>query len=109
MAFISLVLFLIDDGQPGWDQLPEKLNIMVIGDVIVVLFLIVSFESGMFVWKQRRSALLWLLPSGIVLLVIIACGASLLVIYIGTLIGWKASWLRKNRNLSNVTKEMEIN
>ena len=93
LALIPLVLFLIDDGHPGWDQLPEKLNIMVVGAVIAVLFLIVSFVSGMFVWKQRRIALLWLLPSGIVLLLIFTYAASLLVMTIGTLIGWKASWL----------------
>ena len=93
LALIPLVLFLINDGHPGWDQLPEKLNIMVVGAAIAVLFLIVSFVSGMYVWKQRKSALFWLLPSGIVLFDIIADSASLLVMYIGTLIGWKASWL----------------
>ena len=48
VALIPLVLFLIDDGHPGWDQLPEKLNIILGGAVIAVLFLIVSFVSGMF-------------------------------------------------------------
>ena len=69
VALVPVTLFLIDDGNPGWDQLPNQLNILFGGFLITVLFLTVSAATGLYAWRQRKIALLWVVPSGLVVLV----------------------------------------
>ena len=89
VALIPATLFLIDDGHPGWDQLPDQLTILFGGYLIAVSFLTVSFVSGLYTWRRRKIALLWVVPSG---LVVLSTGAYLIVLLVGSLVGpyWKA-------------------
>jgi len=92
VALILTTLFLIDDGHPGWDQLPDQLTILFGGYLIAILFLTISFVSGLYAWRRRKIALLWIVPSG---LVVLSTGAYLIALLIGSLVGpyWKAGWL----------------
>ncbi len=88
ILFIPAKLFLSDDGQPGWDQLPDELAILLGGFVIAVLFLTASFVAGLYAWKKRKIVLLWVVPSG---LVVVITGISLLALLVAFLIEtyWK--------------------
>ena len=92
VVLIPAILFLSDDGQPGWDQLSDQLTILFGGLVIFFLFLTASFVSGLFAWKRRKIALLWVVPSG---LVVLFTGAYAMAYLVAFLVGpyWKASWL----------------
>ncbi len=92
VALIPATLFLIDDGHPGWDQLPVQLNILLGGCLITVLLFTVSFVSGLYTWRPRKIVLLWVVPSG---LAVLFTGAYLIALLLGYLIGpyWKAGWL----------------
>ncbi len=89
-AFVTIIsipagFFLNDDGRPGWDQLPDELAILLGGFVIAVLFLTASFIAGLYAWKDRKIALLWVVPSGLVVLVTgISLGALLVAFLIET-------------------------
>lgn len=58
VVMIPVLLSIIDDGRPGWDQLPKQLDIMVGGYALALVFLTVSFVSGLYAWKQRKIVLL---------------------------------------------------
>ena len=92
VALIPATLFLIDDGRPGWDQLSEQLNIVLGGFLVTIVLLTVSFVSGLYTWRRRKIVLLWVVPSG---LVVLATGAYLIALLAGSLLGpyWKAGWL----------------
>ncbi len=92
VALIPVTLFLFDDGHPGWDQLPDQLTILFGMSLIAVLFLSVSFVSGLYAWRRQKIALLWVVPSG---LVVLTTGAYLLALLIASMVGpyWKAGWL----------------
>lgn len=68
VALIPVTVFASDDGRPGWDQLGIHGTVVVGGPVIAVLLLAVSFVSGLFAWRQRKVTLLWVVPSGLVVL-----------------------------------------
>lgn len=92
VAMIPLTLSLIDDGNPGWDQLPDQLGILIGGYLITVLFLTVSAVAGLYAWRQRKIALLWVVPSG---LVVLTTGLYLLA-WLGIFLVrpyWNADWL----------------
>ena len=82
------IVFFTDDGYPGWDQLSAQLDLIFGGTAIAFLFLLVSFVSGMFAWRRRRVALLWVVPSGTVVLIALA-------ILLASLVGriWQPNWL----------------
>lgn len=87
-VLIPVLLFIIDDGRLGWDQIPKQLDIMVGGYAIAFVFLAVSFVSGLYAWEQRKIVLLWVIPSGMLVL--------LTVVYLAVfLVGpyWQANWL----------------
>lgn len=91
-VLIPAILYLTDDGHPGWDQLSEKLSIFVYGYMIVVLLLAVSFVSGLYVWREYKVAWFWILPSGIVVLPTMFYLLALLVSYLVAPF-WDPGWL----------------
>lgn len=82
ITLIPTILFLNDDGLPGWDQLSGELDIILGGLVIAVLFLTASFLAGLYVWKDRKIVLLWVVPSGLVVLVTVFSLVGLLVAFL---------------------------
>ena len=93
MAFVALllipaVLYLVDDREGTWDQLPDQLNIIVGGSLVAAACLLVSFAAALFCWRQRKIVLLWMIPIGIAGLVALgSAGVALIAPY------WPADWL----------------
>ena len=88
IGLIPIVVYLTDDGVPGWDQLPETLGVLVIGLVAAVVLFFVSFVSGMYTWRRRKIALLWVVPSGLITLYVFAI---LVLLLVGP--HWNPRWL----------------
>ena len=88
IALTPAILFLTDDGHQGWDRLSMQIGIVAGGTALSFLFLLVSFVSGMISIRQRKIALLWVVPGG---LVVLAVAAYLITYWIGPF--WQAHWL----------------
>ena len=85
---IPLVLWLTDDGVAGWDQLSYQLNIIFGGFAVCLLLIAASFVASIRAVRQRKLVLLWMIPSGIILLTVLAYVVAYVV---GTF--WQANWL----------------
>ena len=91
---IPAVLYFTDDGHPGWDQMSEQLSIIVYGYFLVIFLLSVSFVSGLYVWRQHRVALIWIIPCAIVVLPTTFYLLALLAMYLVAPF-WDPGWLMK--------------
>lgn len=88
LLLTPVIVFINDDREPTWDQLSEQMGIMFNGAAIAVVFLLLSFASGIFAWKRRKIVLLWVVPIGIAVVVALGLLLALLVAPY-----WKASFL----------------
>lgn len=91
-VLVHVVLVITDDGRGTWDQLPRQLNILFGGYLIAFVFLTVSFVAGLYAWRRRKIALLWVVPGGLVVMPTAAYFMALLAMYLVAPF-WNADWL----------------
>lgn len=88
IALIPVIIWLVDDGRPGWDQMDTDLGIIVLGLACALACLLATFIASIYAVRERKIVLLWMLPSGIVVTIALS---YLLVYLIGPF--WDPSWM----------------
>lgn len=83
-----LVASRVSASTPGWDNLPESLDVLFGGLALAAACVLSSFVLGLRTWRQNRLVLLWVIPIGLSLVVALGIALALLIAPF-----WSASWL----------------
>jgi len=82
-----LVASRVSASTPGWDNLPESLDVLFSGLALAAACVLLSFVLGLRTWRHNRLVLLWIIPIGLSLVIALGITVALLIAPF-----WSAGW-----------------